>query len=101
MTLSSSALGPGGAGTEEASGVDATSAASATLAGSAAKERAGSTVTGFSCGDGSGEVTSVDPASLDGRVIDREERGAGLGPIAIAASSSVPKASAGELTVSA
>ena len=59
-------------------------------------------MTGFSCGDGSGEVTSVDPASLDDAgAIDGRRRGAGLGPIGTAASSSLPKASAGELTVSA
>jgi hypothetical protein len=51
--------------------------------------------------DGVGEIADVASASLDGGAIDRRRRGAGLGPIGTAAASSLPKASAGEATVSA
>jgi hypothetical protein len=53
-------------------------------------------------GDGGDDGTGVDPVSLaSGGAINTRLRGAGLGPIGIAAASSAPKASAGEPTVSA
>jgi hypothetical protein len=79
-----------------------TSPASATFERSAAKEGSDSTGAEFSSDDDDSEAAGVVLASLAGDgAIDRGRRGAGLGPIGTAVRSSLPKASAGEATVSA
>ena len=56
----------------------------------------------FSGGGDSRDDVGVASTSLaGGGAIDDGRRGAGLGPIGTAAASSVPKAAAGEVTVSA